>query len=52
VENKYQIVRTFNGADNGVEVRPARDANRIKQVLLICDNALALCLTVEPSPLG
>ena len=41
LENKYQIVRTFNGADNGAEVRARVDANRIKQVFWnLSDNAL------------
>ncbi len=41
VENKYQIVRTFNGADNDAEVRARVDANRIKQVFWnLSDNAL------------
>ena len=37
VENKYQILRTFNGAELRVRV----DANKIKQVFWnLCDNAL------------
>jgi two-component system, NtrC family, sensor histidine kinase PilS len=37
VENKYQIVRTFNGA----ELRARVDTNKIKQVFWnLCDNAL------------
>jgi signal transduction histidine kinase len=37
VENKYHIVRTFNGA----ELRARVDANKIKQVFWnLCDNAL------------
>lgn len=37
VENKYRILRTFNGA----ELRARVDANRIKQVFWnLCDNAL------------
>src|SRR5579864_12051 len=37
VENKYQIIRTFNGA----ELRARVDANKIKQVFWnLCDNAL------------
>lgn len=41
LENKYRIVRTFNGADNGAEVRARVDANRIKQVFWnLSDNAL------------
>lgn len=37
IENRYQILRTFNGA----ETRARVDANRIKQVFWnLCDNAL------------
>lgn len=37
IENKYQILRTYNGA----EMRARVDANRIKQVFWnLCDNAL------------